>query len=256
MSVKILHKLVCLLLVCLFLISLSSKTLGQNRIACVIPSAEEETDYVWRTLRDISFFEQHNYTVNLPKGALIDTLCAKSKRKQLSDEDFEALGAYMKKVIYREQDYQKGYQKVMDQLGLLHRMLGKLGKQTYSWDFKEFDTYTVKLTLYGSGGSYDPEEGSIILFTTPTGEFKQYENPANTIIHEIVHIATEAAIIQSYQLNHGLKERIIDRFVFTYFGKNLPTYRIQNMGDKRIDAFLQKKKDFRKLDQAVEAYLK
>ena len=46
----------------------------------------------------------------------------------------------------------------------------------------------INLTLYGPGGSYNPQEGSIILMITKEGTFKQSLDPAETIVHEIVHI--------------------------------------------------------------------
>lgn len=117
-------------------------------------------------------------------------------------------------------------------------------------------TYRVLLTLYGPGGSYDPEIGQILLYTTPQGSFKQYKNPANTIIHEITHIGMEQSIVQAFQLSHPMKERVVDQFVQLNFGKKLPQYRIQNMGETRIDAYLKNKKSLRNLDQHLQVLLK
>ena len=65
-----------------FLISLSLNS--QNRININIPSAKTEAEYIWRTIQDITFFEEHNYHVTLPTGKLIEQL------KQKTDENAHA----------------------------------------------------------------------------------------------------------------------------------------------------------------------
>lgn len=234
---------------------LTSLATQEDRIQINIPGVEEETNYVWRTIIDTKFFEEHNYEVSLPPGDLIETLKTKSKSNQLSDEDFERLKVYMQSTIYKREDYEKGYQKIESQRALLNKMVNKIKGIKKNWHFKEFDQYQVNLTLYGPGGSYDPEDGSILIYTTPEGQFKQYENPANTIIHEIIHIGTEDSIMNKYQVSHPLKERIIDQFVLIAFGKYLPTYRLQSFGDARIDPYLKKKRDLKNLDQKVLEFM-
>ena len=228
---------------------------SQNRINVIIPTAEEEANYVWRNLQDMAFFEKHNYTVSLPEGTLIDTLVAKSKSNRLSPKDYESLETFMKTNVYQKSDYQKGYEKIIKQSDLINKMVNQLSNCKHKWNFKTFDLYDVNLTLYGTGGSYNPDNGSIILFTRSDGTFKQNKNPANTLIHEITHIGIEASIIAKYQVGHALKERIVDKFVILNFEELLPEYRIQNMGDTRIDPFLVKKEDLENLDLIVEKFL-
>jgi len=134
-------------------------------------------------------------------------------------------------------------------------MINQIDESNYNWDFKEFTTYDVNLTLYGPGGSYQPEEGSILIYTTIDGEFKGYDNPANIVIHEIVHIGIEESIITKYNVPHAFKERIVDSYVSMNYGPYLPNYRIQEMGDTRIDKYLKEVADFRGLDKAVEKIL-
>ncbi len=238
------------------LLCFSSILSFENSIQITIPSVEEETEYVWRTLIDIKFFEEHNYEVSLPDGELIDQLKEKSKANQLTDEDFNSLLNHMKSNVYKRSDYEKGCQKIEANRALINKMTNELRKSKRNWAFKEFDQYEVKLTLYGSGGSYNPETGSIIIYTTKEGEFKQYENPANTIIHEIIHIGTEESIMNKYQLPHPLKERIIDKIVLLHFKKYLPSYRLQGFGDARIDKYLKNKKSIKKLEEVVAQFQK
>ncbi|MEO0340602.1 MAG: DUF6265 family protein, partial [Bacteroidota bacterium] len=193
-----------------------------GRFKVNIPDAELEAERIWRHIIDIAFFEQYNYSVNLPKGVLIDQLKNKSRQKQLNDNDLEALKEYMRDSIYNFADYQKGYQKIIQQASKVDQMLQVLIDQNYAWGFKVFPLYQVNLTLYGPGGSYDPDLGAIEIFTTIEGNFKGYSEPENTLIHEAVHLGIQASIIDEYNVPHPLKERIVDQFVFQFFKDQLP----------------------------------
>nr|WP_299382371.1 hypothetical protein [Allomuricauda sp.] len=239
-------------LAALFILLFSCEGTGQSRVQVVIPSAETESEYIWNTLQDITFFEENQYQVSLPKGTFIDTLISKSKKGTLTNKDHAQLQLFVKDSVYNKSDYLKGYEKAQKEIPLVHNMLQTINQEQYNWVFTEFDTYRITLTLYGPGGSYNPDEGSVLLFTTSEGKFKNYQNPANTIIHELVHIGVEKPIIQKYQVPHTLKERIVDTFVFLNFKGDLPEYRIQDMGEKRIDPYLRTKEDLHKLDQHVK----
>ena len=233
-------------------------TAGQEdprHISVHIPTPEQEAQQVWNTIRDINFFDQHGYTINLPQGPLIDTLLQRARQGQLSDTHFNQLSAFMENTVFRKEDYEKGHSKTQARLPQLNKMIAQIDTTNYHWPFKRFPHYQVYLTLYGPGGSYNPDAGTIILYTTTKGQFKQYDDPANTLIHEIVHIGIENAIIQRYQVPHPLKERLVDTFVIKHFGQQLPEYRRQNMGDPNIDPLLTQKSDFQNLHQIVETFL-
>lgn len=221
-----------------------------------IPTAEQEADYIWRTIIDIAFFEEYNYQLSLPRGPLMEELKAKSRMKQLSDEDQERLRAFVTNQLYNQQDYQAGYQKIADKLSLLNKMTRRLKRHKRDWPFKTYDTYPIVLTLYGPGGSYDPDTGRILVFTTSDGRFKTSDNAAHVIIHEVVHIGIEKSIIQELEVPHAFKERIVDQLVVAYFGKWLPDYRVQNMGETRIDPYLETRRDAKQLKGNVARILK
>ena len=242
-----------LLTLIITLIAYQSKS--QNRIEINIPSAKAEAEYIWSTIQDFKFFEEHNYQVSLPKGNLIEELSQKSIAGSLNNDDYERLIKFVADSVYDGADYQKGYEKIRKELALIDKMINQIDASAFDWGFKEFETYSVNLTLYGSGGSYNPEEGSILIYTTPAGQFKSYDNPSNTIIHEVTHIGIEEAIITKYNVPHPLKERIVDTFVSLNFGQYLPDYRIQDMGDKRTDPYLKEATDLKKLDKIVEQIL-
>jgi hypothetical protein len=227
---------------------------GSDRIEVIIPSVEAETEYVWRTIRDIPFFEQHNYQVSLPKGELIENLKEKSRSNELSDSDYQLLEAFMKNGVYNKTDYEKGSKAIMQSRVLVNKMIKEFEALEKDWEYKVFEKYKIKLTLYGPGGSYDPDTGEILIYTTKEGGFKQYRDPSNTLIHEIIHIGTEASIMSKYNVSHPLKERIIDNLVMINFKQYLPDYKIQSFGDARIDAFLTKEEDIKQLSAIIEHF--
>ncbi len=228
---------------------------GQNRITISIPTAASESQYIWRTIQDIEFFEEKNYQLSLPTAPLIAELKRKSKLGDLSLEDYERLEAFIRDSVYRLADYKKGYEKIESELVLINKMINRLNRSSFNWNFKAFETYKVNLTLYGPGGSYNPSEGSILIYTTTDGRFKNYVNPANTIIHEVVHIGIEESIVLAYHLPHPMKERIVDTIVRLHFADFLPDYRIQDMGDTSIDQYLKTIADLNDLNSVVKRVL-
>ena len=205
-----------------------------NRFHVEIPTAQQEADSVWRTIIDISFFEQHGYSVNLPVHPLVGSLLEKSRNNQLSDQDYAKLQQVFTDQIYKPDQYTKSVAVVKSVLPKANKALNSILKMDLKWPFKSFDRYDIQLTLYGSGGSYRPETGAIILFTNPQGGFKNYKDPINTIVHETVHIGIEDSIVQDLNLTHAMKEQAVDVFVKVAFPKELPEYRIQQMGTKNL----------------------
>ncbi len=228
-----------------------------DRLIVVVPSIQQEATSVWRTINDIAFFEKMGYTVNLPVDPLIDVLIQKSKSGTFGADDFPSIYQLLESKVYQAESYALAKAKVQAQKPLINTIIEQLTSTTDTWDwnFKQFDHYQVVFTLYGSGGSYDPETGVITLFTTELGTFKSYENPANTIIHEIVHMGVEASIVQAYQLPHVEKERVVDKFVYLMFGDALPAYRIQHFGELDLDQALTKKEDLKHLDVILDKYM-
>lgn len=232
-----------------------SRLISQNRLAINVPSAKNEAEYIWSTIQDINFFEEHNYQISLPEGELIEQLKEKAKSGRLTDADYEKLEDYVTGSVYNEEDYFQGHRNIQDEIELIQKMINQIDASKFNWNFKAFESYQVNLTLYGPGGSYQPEDGSLLIFTTPEGQFKNYRNPANIIIHEIVHIGIEESIISKHNVPHAFKERIVDIFVSLNFGHYLPEYIIQDMGDIRLDKFVKQKSDLIELEDIVERIL-
>lgn len=227
-----------------------------SRIEIVQPTVEQEATSVWRTINDIEFFEDQGYDIHLPKDSLIDSLILKSKGGTFGNEDYTAIFTLLETHAFDKSNYVQAIQKTENQLDLLNGFIARIDatKNEWNWDFNMFDSYKIVFTLYGTGGSYDPDNGTITLLTTKDGNFMNYENPANTIIHEITHMGMEYSIVQRYDLPHELKERIVDIFVELMFKEELPEYKIQNMGDVKIDEFLKEEEDLVSLDSIVSQF--
>jgi hypothetical protein len=220
-----------------------------------IPSAEMEVQYIWQNIRDIEFFERNNYQLSLPHHELIEELKTKAKKKELEQKDYDRLLSTFSSELYKPDAYTEGYEKIERELSRIEKIFETLSTYQKQWGFHEFNRYQVNLTLYGPGGSYDPDRGSILIMTNEQGGFKGYQNPSYTIIHEIVHIGIEAPIVQRFKLSHTLKERIVDLFVSLHFPELVPDYQLQSFGDKRIDSCLTSTKDFEDLPAVIERFL-
>lgn len=228
-----------------------------KRLLVKVPTVEQEASSIWRTINDIEFLEQQGYNINLPSSEMIDSLIQKSKAKEFGNNDFATIYNLLEAQIYDKSKYESAFAKVKEQEGLLNQLINQLSttKDTWKWDFKDFESYDVVFTLYGTGGSYDPDLGLVTLFTNEEGAFMNYDDPANTIMHEIVHMGVEYSIIQKYNLPHGLKERIVDKITFLMFKDQLPKYKVQNMGEVKIDEYIKAESDLKELDTLVKKYL-
>ncbi|MEL6589233.1 MAG: hypothetical protein AAFQ68_04105 [Bacteroidota bacterium] len=245
-----------MLLAILFILSLTScKAQSQTELFTIqIPSIEQEASTVWRTINDIEFLEGQGYNIHLPKHPLIDNLIQKSKNGQFGNDDYPSIYQLLESEIYRKDAYQLSLAKVVAQKTLIQDMLAKLNTThpNWEWGFKVYQPYEIVLTLYGTGGGYDPETGRVTLFTNQEGRFMKYQNPAYTIIHEIIHIGIEYPIIQTYQVSHGNKERIVDTIVSLLFQDVLAGYQIQEMGNPALDQELKSVADIERLPQIVK----
>ena len=245
---------------CLGLITISLFCAAQNsspKIKIEKPSVEAETSSVWCTINDYNFLESQGYQIHLPKGDFIDSLIAKSKAGKFGNEDYSSIFRYLEDEVFNMNEYDSARVKVENRLEKINTLVSQLiqEKKNWNWYFKTFESYPIVFTLYGTGGSYDPDTGTITILTNRIGNFMRYQDPTNTIIHEITHMGIEYSIVQKYNLEHRLNERIVDTIVYLLFNEELPNYRIQSMGDTSIDALLKNKESLIDLDSLLNGFL-
>ena len=138
--------------------SCRSQIQSLTRITITTPTIEQEASSIWRTINDISFLEKQGYNINLPRNSIIDSLIIKSKQSTFGNEDFSTIYNLLENGIFDSKSYTQAIKKIKPQLEMLNGFVTEIdeSKDDWDWDFKSFDQYRIHLTLYGTGGSYDP----------------------------------------------------------------------------------------------------
>ncbi|MEM9529356.1 MAG: hypothetical protein AAGA23_00410 [Pseudomonadota bacterium] len=185
-------------------------------------SPAEAYEYLTRTLGQMSFFDANGYDLALPSHPDFD-----------ADGEVGSLEQFSRDV-YSPEVFRSAMETLGAKEALLKHALQWFARLPEDESFYVPDQYTVVLTLYGPGGSYDPQSGTITMLTTPKGEFRG-GGGAYTIVHEMMHIAVEVALVQRFGLSHWQKERLVDALTQRELGHLLPDYQLQSQGDSRID---------------------
>ena len=202
----------------------------------------------------MEFFDRYGYTSGLvfPSTESMPELIQKGRDKTLRDADYAALLGAMK-GLYHAEDYEKSFQEVVASFATLEKAMPVFKEYESKWGFKTFPAYTVQLTHYGTGGSYDPETGSIILWAENSGTLPV--DISGIILHEATHIGIEH-LIQKYSLDQRVKERIVDKFVLTHLLSLVPTYQAQpsDFADPSIDRYLDSKDAWDNLPERLKDF--
>ncbi len=181
----------------------------------------EAYGYLQQTLSQMSFFDANGYDVALPAHQGFD-----------ADGEIGSLNSFASEV-YREADFASAMAKLRERKPMLQQALEWFSTLDDSLPFYVPTEYTVVLTLYGPGGSYNPESATITMLTTPDGRFKG-GGGAHTIVHEMMHIATEETLVQRFELSHWEKERLVDVLCQRELGHVLKDYQLQPLGDAQL----------------------
>lgn len=108
------------------------------------------------------------------------------------------------------------------------------------------DKYTLVLTKYGMGGSYDTEKGEAIVNLSR----REKEKTIGVIFHEIVHMTVEH-LIQKYQIKHWHKERLVDLMMSKYFPGLTNMQDIKENAAVVDEAFSKFSPDFEAITKAI-----
>lgn len=214
---------------------------------------EEEVRYVWDKINRIEFFNRFGYNLSLPKTEGINNLINKSIENRLEDSDFNILEIEIAK-LYSIANYEKGISTIKDSINSIKETFNLFNEVSKKWGFKLFDEYIIRLTLFGPGGSYNSNNGHILMKTSKEGLISKRKNPIQTIIHEIVHIGIEDIIINKYNIPHETKERIVDKFMIYHFREIYPDYLLQRIGDERVEKYLEYNDSWDRLPYYIEMF--
>jgi len=220
-----------------------------------IPSSAEEIDFIWSLLKNIQFYNSNKYKLSLPDNETAMSIVEKANRQELSNEDYTLLKSDFTTNIYNQNDYQKSYRIINNTLPIAKSQQKIFIHYKTKWNFYIPKQYEVLLTLYGPGGSYNPQKGIITIMTTKQGTFKRGQNPLETILHEAVHIGIEDAIVRRYNLSHWEKERIVDQFMMYHFKEICPDYKMQPTSETAIDEIFKNENAWDNLPEAVSQFI-
>ena len=181
----------------------------------VIYGIEQEIERVRNTLERLPWYKQQGYRVGLPQNI----------SEQSSPEEI-ANGISSE---YSEIEYEDFTQWIKGQWPQIPSGFEELKKIP---SFHLRDVYTVFLTKYGVGGSYDAQSGKVIVNIETRGK----EKMIGTIVHEIIHTGIEHLIV-SCDVQHWHKERLVDLIGKKYFPGLKPLQNIKEDTAIVDDAF-------------------
>jgi hypothetical protein len=136
-------------------------------------SPDEAFEWLEQQLDQMPFFREHHYDVALPAQPL-----------PVDKNDAHRVFA---REVYDAHAFDRG-------LASIERVRPALASELATferwkrWGFVRPNRYEIVLTLYGPGGSYDPERARITVLTTPDGRFRK--EPLENLVHEMVHMGS------------------------------------------------------------------
>lgn len=189
----------------------------------IIYSVEYNVERVNDTIDKIDWLEAKGYKPIMPeqfKGLNLKQLLVEDIKRIIAEEYDEDWYKNLETLV------RKGMQ---ENIPILKRALAVAALPTQ----KE---YTVKLTQYGTGGSYTLPNLIILNISKELNI-----NPIKTTLHEMIHLSIEP-LIEKYEIEHWKKERLVDRMlheIFPGFTKRMQKINtdIINRVDEVFDAY-------------------
>ncbi len=157
--------------------------------------AEREVRRVERLVPRIPWFKENGYAITLPEGIAEDSTETDINTAIKNEYSEASYLAYAHSV-------QEPWEKFLPRLTEIRSTL----------PFALRDAYTLVLTRYGTGGSYDAISGTIVINIVTRSQ----ERALGTLIHEAIHIAVQP-LIEKYKVSHWRKERLVDLIGERYF---------------------------------------
>ena len=179
--------------------------------------ADSEAKRVEQTLRKLGWYRNKGYSPFLPEG--IDENSSLDQIREAVENAFDARG------------YEAFARKAEMDFGRISGDFEVFLKDTFG---EVPESFRVRLTRYGTGGSYNPPNMITCNIDTSRGYL--------TIAHEIVHIMIEP-YVQKYAIGHWEKERTVDlilnsgRCGFADSGRRIKKYK---GADRHVDPLFEK----------------
>ncbi len=164
----------------------------------IVFGVQDEIDRVLNTIKKLPWYKEQGYSesfAKLPKGIT-------------EGSNLESIESVIKESFNAQK-----YEEYKDHIELeWPKVSPKLVDLKDIPSFHLNNHYTLLLTQYGSGGSYDSKQGLIISNIA----VRQKNEIMGTIIHELVHIGVQH-LIDKYNVRHWHKERLVGLLVDRFF---------------------------------------
>lgn len=150
-------------------------------------SPELEAGRVTQTLKRAAWYREHGYAgkLTLPRGIDLDRECSPEQIERAIQAEFE------------EAPYEDFKKQIKDGFAAI------ANSAVFTDSPLKFeDSYTIKLTKYGTGGSYHLPNTIVI-------NIAKMKASVGAILHEIIHLAIEP-LIRQYSASQQDKERLVD----------------------------------------------
>lgn len=161
-------------------------------------NAEQEIQRVRNTIKKFPWYAEQGYAVErikLPSGITKDS----------NDEEIvQAINSE-----YVDADYAERAEKLQKEWLFISEGFEKM-KDEPAFHLK--DEYTVMLTKYGMGGSYDADTNKVIVNIAS----RIQGGTEGIVAHEIVHMTIQY-LIDQYHVRHWYKERLVNLLMERYF---------------------------------------
>lgn len=172
----------------------------------IIVEAATIKDEVRRVHHYVAFFEtgtKQPRNVVMPKNLDIKHKINRGDAERLTQEEYDPTF------------YLAGIERVQASIPTIQDAIKKFRQFQQAWGSELENSYHIRLTRYGTGGSYDIKTREVIMRTTQHGDF-QRANPAATPLHEITHLCIEH-LVKQFGLSFSEKESLVKEIDITLF---------------------------------------
>lgn len=183
-------------------------------------SVDFEVERIWATIKKFEWYKTNGYTVNLPESLDLSNI------DKITKEDIQE--AVTKE--YDEQNYLSSKKYIEDNWINFNEAFVSSVLVT---GLVIQDHYTIFLTRYGVGGSYNLPN-TIIINIKRMFEF----GLVMTIAHETTHLLIQPLIVK-YKVDHWVKERIVD-MLLEKFAQKLNKFQRIPIDTQKIDEVFNK----------------
>ena len=161
----------------------------------ILHSADYEIQHIEYTLSKIEWYRENGYTVDIPYGLTSNSNVAEITSLVMREYEENEYVNHTDMICEMWRDFFTMYELLIEATAL-----------------NLVSPYTVILTKYGTGGSFDPKNNKIVLNI----KGRTAQSIFGTLLHEITHISIHQYIVK-YEISHWYKERLVDLIGLEYF---------------------------------------